>query len=319
MVKVGLQIGIPETLDTMEPIEIYDHALSLKAAFVERYACASLPFEWQKAQGFYVLLSPISATNQFEAYIGKTDAGFARRLHAHNEKKDFWTLAVLFKKDSNTGFNTTQTNYLEGLLRNTLDLSPNVKVHNEAWTGDKSLSELDKPHMEAVLLSALRILFLRGYRNAHMATVTTKLEQGTSPTRILAPSGFTTINSSEAKPLVSPPKPLSLPEEAAVPVLVEGASEPSQGSLSGYPGVAVASVSTPSITELSEEEVFNQLRQWRTKVAREFKWSPAYVATDNNFKLLIASEPKTLEELFNKGIARKALDIHGVELLDILL
>lgn len=314
MTKVGLQIGIPETLDTMEPIEIYDHALSLKAAFVERYAYASIPTEWQKAQGFYVLLSPIAATNQFEAYVGKTDSGFARRLHSHNEKKSFWTLAVLFKKDSNSGFNTTQTNYLEGLLRNTLDLSPNVKVHNEAWTGDRSLSDLDKPHMEAVLLSALRILFLRGYRNAHMATVTTKLEQGTNFDKNLI-SPATPI---EAASSVSPPKPLSLSLAEVAPDTPEVVTPTKRGFFGRQSAPVTVISSSPTQVQLSEEEIFGQLREWRTKVARDFRWSPAVVATDATLRSLILSKPKTLPDLAGKGIPKKVLEEHGIELLGIL-
>ena len=47
--RIGLQIGVPETLDSLEPIEIYDHTLNLKAAYVERYAHQNLSPEWVHA------------------------------------------------------------------------------------------------------------------------------------------------------------------------------------------------------------------------------------------------------------------------------
>lgn len=266
--RIGLQIGVPETLDSLEPIEIYDHTLNLKAAYVERYAHQNLSPEWVHAQGFYVLLSPIAVDNKFEAYIGKTDAGFARRLHAHNQQKTFWTLAILFKKDAATGFNTTQTNYLEGLLRHSLDSSPNVKVHNEAWTGDRSLHELDKPHMEQVLLSALRILFLRGYRKAHMGRITRELENNSTQTETSAPAPSTNENS-------------------------EG-------------------------TSTDVEKVFQSLKDWRTQVAREVKWSPGIVATNETLYALAEKNPQTVEELKHFKIPAKVVAEHHPTLLAIL-
>lgn len=267
--RIGLQIGVPEVLDSLEPIEIYDHTLNLKAAYVERYAYQNLPAEWVHAQGFYVLLSPIAADNKFEAYVGKTDAGFARRLHAHNQQKTFWTLAILFKKDAVTGFNTTQTNYLEGLLRQSLDSSPNVKVHNEAWTGDRSLHELDKPHMEQVLLSALRILFLRGYRNAHMGKITRELENNAINIKRKHAETFT-------------------PQESMV-LPVEG-----------------------------REETFALLKEWRTKVSREMKWSPGIVSTNETLYALADNPPKTVDDIRQFKIPAKVVQEYHAELLRIL-
>lgn len=181
MSKIGLRVGVPEVLDSMEPIELVDESTNLKAAFVERYAVDSLPAEWYRdVQGFYVLLSHINPDNTFMAYVGKTDSSFARRLRSHLETKDFWALAVLFKKNGPEGFTMNQTSYLEGIMVDALSSSPNVKVTNSAPTGDRNFLDWNKRYMDSVQLAALRILFLRGYRNSHMGGITRQLETVTA-------------------------------------------------------------------------------------------------------------------------------------------
>lgn len=178
MTKTSLTVGIPNTLNSLEPIEIKDEQANLHAAYVERYAVQNLPEEFDKnVEGFYVLLSHINPDNTFTAYVGKTDWSFSRRLKSHLDNKDFWKLAILFKKNSNDGFTRNQTAYMEGELVKALSSSPNVTVTNEKPTGDRTFNEWDKPYMEQVLLATLRILFIRGYRNAHMGAITQTLEE----------------------------------------------------------------------------------------------------------------------------------------------
>lgn len=189
MTKTSLTIGIPNTLNSLEPIEIKDEQANLHATYVERYAVQNLPEEFDKnVEGFYVLLSHINPDNTFTAYVGKTDWSFSRRLKNHLDTKDFWKLAILFKKNSNDGFTRNQTAYMEGQLVQALSSSPNVTVTNEKPTGDRTFNEWDKPYMEQVLLATLRILFIRGYRNAHMGAITQTLEE--KPKKVNEPPKF---------------------------------------------------------------------------------------------------------------------------------
>jgi hypothetical protein len=179
---IKLDVAVPDTLDSLEPIELIDRMSSLRAAFVERYAIAALKRSyWDKdTKGFYVLLSHINADNTFTAYVGQTDYSFERRLREHDKTKDYWNLAVLFKRDHEVPFNRSETRFLEGAMVDALKSSPNVSVTNEKATGEDALSDWEKPYMEQILLSALRVLFLRGYRNSHLGAITRKLETDTA-------------------------------------------------------------------------------------------------------------------------------------------
>jgi len=179
---IKLDVAVPDTLDSLEPIELIDRMSSLRAAFVERYAISSLKrSEWDKdTKGFYVLLSHINTDNTFTAYVGQTDYSFERRLREHNKTKDYWNVAVLFKRDNEVPFNRSETRFLEGAMVNALQSSPNVQVTNDKATGEDALSDWEKPYMEQVLLAALRVLFLRGYRNSHLGAITRKLENDTT-------------------------------------------------------------------------------------------------------------------------------------------
>jgi len=199
--KTKLDVAVPQTLDSLEPIELIDKANGLRGAFVERYALQALSNgDWDKeTRGFYVLLSHINPDNTFTAYVGQTDYSFARRLRDHDGTKDYWNLAVLFKRDNNEDpFNRSETRFLEGAMVEALQSSPNVTVMNQKPTGEKILSDWDKPYMEQVLLSALRILFLRGYRNSHMGAITRHLESKAS-----APSPV--ANNAQVRETVTPP------------------------------------------------------------------------------------------------------------------
>ncbi|MBC9705962.1 MAG: HRDC domain-containing protein [Enterococcus sp.] len=152
-------------------MEIIDEASPIRAAFVERYGIEQLSSTWQNSCGFYILFSHLNPDNSFDAYVGKASNGFYNRLKSHDKDKDWWRTALLVFKDRDFGFSSTQSAYMEGLMRSILDSSPHVNVRNIAPTGDKTLPKWDEPAMEAVALSTLRIMFLRGYRNASMARI----------------------------------------------------------------------------------------------------------------------------------------------------
>jgi hypothetical protein len=170
----SLRTIIPIDINSLTPIQVEDGATLVRGAYVERYAHDKLPNDWYHTNGFYVLLSNIKEGHKFTAYIGQTSM-FGKRIKQRHETKPWWTLAVLFRREG-VPFDTTQMNYLEGALRDALATSPNVTIENIANTGDKTLHPEHQWNMETITLSALRILFLRGYRNAHMAEEITKIQ-----------------------------------------------------------------------------------------------------------------------------------------------
>lgn len=291
MSKTSLTVGVPSTLNSLEPIEIKDEQASLHAAYVERYAVPYLPAEWDKnVEGFYILLSHINADNTFTAYVGKTDWSFARRLRSHLESKDYWSTAILFKKNSLEGFNRNQTAYMEGELVKALTASPNVTVKNDKLTGDRNFSEWDKPYMETVLLACLRVLFLRGYRNAHMGAITQSLEERPLPPKtsvapppvITAPPAIGTTNNPPVAPEVEPQ-----------------AVEPARRFFNLLPAKQnkPASEHKPQYTP---EQKFNGLKTIVREIRDKEPTSTSsykYWASNENLRTIIDANPQTLNDL----------------------
>lgn len=268
MTKTSLTLGIPNTLNSLEPIEIKDEQANLHAAYVERYAVNNLPAEWDKeVEGFYVLLSHINPDNTFTAYVGKTDWSFSRRLRSHVQNKDFWNLAILFKKNSIEGFNKNQTSYMEGELAKALSSSPNVTLTNEKPTGDRTFNDWDKPYMEQVLLACLRILFIRGYRNAHMGAITQTLEEPTKTTPVAGILPPKTVTG-------APPKPVEYTQQT--------------------PQTQPVTHSTPPANN------FEALKRIAQKIKAEHPDKVAsykYWASNANLNTIIDAAPQTIEEL----------------------
>lgn len=169
--QIPLTVLAPESLDSMSPLCIIDSSSNVKGAFVERYAIEHLDEQWRNSCGYYILFSHMNSNNSFEAYVGKASNGFHRRLKDHNETKDYWRTALLICRAGELGFTSTESAFLEGRMRDILDLSSHVTVHNIAPTGDRTLPAWEENAMEKVILSTLRMMFLRGYRNASMGAV----------------------------------------------------------------------------------------------------------------------------------------------------
>lgn len=221
--QVHLRVLAPSSLDSLAPLEVTDDSSGVHAAIVERYAIENLPVHWRTSCGFYILFSALAEDNRFDAYVGKASSGFHRRLASHNETKDYWRSAILISKDSSTGFTSTQSAFLEGRMRDVLDLSPNVNVRNIANTGDSTLPEWEVPDMERVILSTLRIMFLRGFRNASMGAFADSL------TSKIAGHGVT-FNPSVSAPYTPAhaPVPVSSPEDEKYLALKEWRKEESK-------------------------------------------------------------------------------------------
>jgi superfamily II DNA helicase RecQ len=155
---------------------------AMNMAFVERYGINHLPAKWRDSQGIYILFSHLQPGHKFEAYVGQTTKGFHQRLLRHDNERYFWQTAILIRRTSADGFSSLQLNALEGKLRDILDASPNVTVHNGHPTGDPTLKDSDRPFIDAMTLSIMRVMFMRGYRNQHMGAEADRMQEAISGT-----------------------------------------------------------------------------------------------------------------------------------------
>lgn len=296
----NLTVLTPKSLDSMLPLEIIDDSSPIRAAFVERYGIDHLPSSWKEACGFYILFSHINPDNTFEAYVGKATNGFYNRLKSHDKEKSWWRTALMVFKDREPGFSSTQSAYMEGKMREILESSRNVTIHNIAATGDKTLPAWEENSMEAIALSTLRIMFLRGYRNASMARIAEELVIKTEPAdedkerqpalRIPArpqrPVKPETLSSSPAR---TPPMPERLTEQDAAPVDAEA------------------------------ENRFQRLRTWRMEVARGKGWAPYMVFKDAALRAIAKANPQQPKELYGvPGVSKYKADTYGQDIVDTL-
>lgn len=283
----NLTVLAPQSLDSLLPIEIIDDSSPIRASFVERYGIEHLPAAWKEACGFYILLSPLNAENAFEAYVGKASNGFYNRLRSHDKEKPWWSVALLVFKDRDPGFSSTQSAYMEGKMREILESSPNVTVHNIAPTGDRTLPAWEQGAMEAIALSTLRIMFLRGYRNSSMARTADDLVAGAE-----SPSG----PAQEGK--VERPAPAGRHRAEASP-------EPQEQD--------------PVALSPEAEARFVRLRAWRLEVARGKGW-PAYaVFYDSALREVARTNPRDLQGLgVLPGVGGKKVKLYGQDVLRVL-
>lgn len=174
---VQFKVEIPSVLDSLKPFEIHDEATGVSAAIVERYALGSLQEKWDSAAGIYVLFSPIASDNTFKAHVGQISSSFRGTVTKYPISTEEWTVALLFRSTRDVPLNRMQITYLENALITALSSSTNVELYNDRdLAAGLDFSYLDKDDLDDMLLSILRILFLRGYRNSHMAEVVRDLE-----------------------------------------------------------------------------------------------------------------------------------------------
>lgn len=173
---VQFRVEIPAVLDSLKPFEIYDEVTGVSAAIVERYALGSLQERWDSAAGIYVLFSPIATDNTFKAHVGQISSSFKAAVTKYPISNEEWTVALLFRSNRDVPLNRMQLTYLENALISVLSSSTNVELFNNREMGKLDFSYLEKEDLDDVLLSILRIMFLRGYRNSHMAELVRDLE-----------------------------------------------------------------------------------------------------------------------------------------------
>lgn len=293
-----LTVLAPYSLDSLLPLEIMDNSSAVKASFVERYAIDRLSPEWLNACGFYILFSHIKDDGSFDAYVGKASNGFSRRLKSHDENKDFWRVALLIRRDTTDGFTTTESLYLEGRMRKILASSPHVRVHNIAPTGDNTLPEHDKQLMESIVLSALRIMFLRGYRNSSLGfiadSITADKIQGFEPAR------------------TTPTYPIADKHPAFPDMALDSGTSEDDEEFWVYDRDQIASFA-------DTDARFTALRLWRSAKAQGLGLPSYCVFHDKDLRSIAEANPKTLDELTKiSGIGPKKLSDYGTEILNVL-
>jgi superfamily II DNA helicase RecQ len=152
--------------------------------------------------------------------------------------------------------------------------------------------------MESIVLSALRIMFLRGYRNSSMGfiadSITANQIQGFEPAR------------------TTPKCPIE--DDYQVPPDLESDSvlPEDDEDFWTYNREQIAS-------SANTDERFAALRLWRSNKARELGWSPNYVFSNKDLIAIVEANPKTINELaVVSGVGPKKLSDYGASILDAL-
>jgi len=90
-------------------------------------------------------------------YIGEAD-DVGKRIARHDQKKDFWTHAVVFTADENEGLDKAQTRYLEARLIELAKSRGQARLLNQTEGGPPPLSEMDRADAEQFLENLLLTL-----------------------------------------------------------------------------------------------------------------------------------------------------------------
>lgn len=179
-----LQVVLPDVLDSLSPIEVIDPETGVCAALVERYEISELSVEWDTANAFYTLLSPLK-DSRWAVRIGKIEGSFKEVLRNNPDFNENWTVAFLFKTvDTDTQLTVEELTYMEILLSEVFQTSANIEVFSSTAV-NTDISNVDTAYMRHVLQSVLKILFLRGYRNSTMGNISKSLSETYQPSELL--------------------------------------------------------------------------------------------------------------------------------------
>jgi len=106
--------------------------------------------------GVYLLLGEDEAGFPL-LYVGEAD-DVGKRIARHDQKKDFWTHAVVFTADENEGLDKAQTRYLEARLIELAKSRGQARLLNQTEGSPPPLSEMDRADAEAFLENLLLTL-----------------------------------------------------------------------------------------------------------------------------------------------------------------
>lgn len=312
---VPLTVITPHLPESFEPLEVIDHENGVRAAVVERQAINLLPEKWKEACGFYILLSRIRGNGFYDVYVGKSSRDFTSRLKSHDQTKSYWKIAILIEKDSSVGFNSMQSSYLEGRMREVLDNTKNVNVYNAAPTGDRTLPEYEYSSMEKIIVSAVRIMLLNGYRLSHTLKAPERIRENYSGNIHTEP--FMEVAETPVVPLAQKTAVYEIPlldQSYASETIVESPAQTLVEPVEA-PTYVVPSISMPQIQERAYDErggYEEDNRQWGYKE----RYSPSVLLTFYHWQYrAIERESKRLG-LDPKDVVSRMLEDGNFETLD---
>lgn len=163
MEDIPLTVMLSTEKKTRGMVTIIDTVAAIRSLKISRDQVGSLPQDWRRGSGFYVLVSDVD-DGKYHAYVGKaTQNNFYDRLSSHRRNKQNWSQAFLFQRDTTTGINSTQSAYVEGAIYDILTKCSWISVINNVSAGDKTLADHEIFYMNQVVKSALRIMNIFGY------------------------------------------------------------------------------------------------------------------------------------------------------------
>ncbi len=138
-------------------------------------------------------------------YVGEAD-DVGKRIAQHDQKKDFWTHAVVFTANANEGLDKAQTRYLEARLIELAKSRGQARLLNQTEGSRPPLSEMDRADAEQFLenllltLPPLGVTFLgpEPKQRASKAPVFILVKKGLRARAELHPEGLLVKAGSEA-------------------------------------------------------------------------------------------------------------------------
>lgn len=127
---------------------------------------------WQSTGG-YLLFGPPEddGRGRYSVYVGKAAPGtVASRLNDHSRNREGWDRALLFRRTTDSGFNSTDMGWLEGRLFSVLSSSGYADLGNRATPGDDTISDWDRGALERVVTLILSVMRVLGFRSDEFDT-----------------------------------------------------------------------------------------------------------------------------------------------------
>ena len=110
----------------------------------------------------YVLLNRVDADRSWSAYIGMA-TDLRSRLGHHVRNRPDWYRAVVTRRDTSTGFTSTQAGWLEGRLYEVMKAARPVRLLNANIPGDETLPAREKRDLEMIVEPVRCVLRLLGH------------------------------------------------------------------------------------------------------------------------------------------------------------
>lgn len=142
--------------------EVYDNDYAaLRMLVVNREDLNSIPSEEWNVAGFYILLN--GTAKKWNAYVGKAPSGIKKRVTSHIKGKEFWTRAILIRRDTSNGFSSAAAGWLESRFYDILMDLEHCTIENSVKPVDDTLPEYTTVGLERTTLPVMSLLKFLGY------------------------------------------------------------------------------------------------------------------------------------------------------------